>query len=278
MSERATKPDRMDVLRRFQRWQEDDRGGYDQLIGLACEMAEVLQVEPSADPALPLSVDDRTRLHRLLQHAYSVIDPDAEPQLFDAIYAELKDCTDDRCVPPVDDPALPPLDEAVAEIVSTLRPLDPESWKPNEHYMRERIKRLLAQLKADPALPPELREQTDQGDGLLVNHSATSENQPPELDQPATSSAPVTKNRRMPPCAACGHSWPFHVIPGGVENIDIYPTERWCVDDDCRCRNYVGSPVCSDCPPVGYPTDATRCTECPQRSGVDGGASGDAHA
>lgn len=49
------------------------------------------------------------------------------------------------------------------------------------------------------------------------------------------------KNRRMPPCASCGHGWPFHVIPGGVENIDIYPTERWCVDADCRCRNYVES-------------------------------------
>jgi hypothetical protein len=24
--------------------------------------------------------------------------------------------------------------------------------------------------------------------------------------------------------------------------------------------------LCSDCPPVGYPTDKTRCTECPRRS------------
>src|SRR6185437_3679480 len=25
------------------------------------------------------------------------------------------------------------------------------------------------------------------------------------------------------------------------------------------------SALCSDCPPVGYPTDRTRCTECPRR-------------
>lgn len=25
---------------------------------------------------------------------------------------------------------------------------------------------------------------------------------------------------------------------------------------------------CSDCPPVGYPTDRTRCEECPRRGGV----------
>jgi hypothetical protein len=36
----------------------------------------------------------------------------------------------------------------------------------------------------------------------------------------------------------CGHGWPMHIVPGGVENIDIYPTERHCVD--CSCRNYVG--------------------------------------
>lgn len=26
--------------------------------------------------------------------------------------------------------------------------------------------------------------------------------------------------------------------------------------------------MCNDCPPVGYPTDKTRCLECPRRSGV----------
>lgn len=24
--------------------------------------------------------------------------------------------------------------------------------------------------------------------------------------------------------------------------------------------------LCSDCPPVGYPTDKTRCVECPRRT------------
>lgn len=26
-------------------------------------------------------------------------------------------------------------------------------------------------------------------------------------------------------------------------------------------------PLCSDCPPVGYPTDRTRCAPCPRRGG-----------
>ena len=41
---------------------------------------------------------------------------------------------------------------------------------------------------------------------------------------------------RMPPCATCGHPWAVHVVPGGVENLDVYPHERHCVD--CGCRNY----------------------------------------
>lgn len=39
----------------------------------------------------------------------------------------------------------------------------------------------------------------------------------------------------MPPCE-CGHPWAAHVIPGGIENIDVYPTQRECVD--CPCRDY----------------------------------------
>lgn len=27
-----------------------------------------------------------------------------------------------------------------------------------------------------------------------------------------------------------------------------------------------GATLCSDCPPVGYPTDSTRCDECPRKS------------
>ena len=48
-----------------------------------------------------------------------------------------------------------------------------------------------------------------------------------------------SEDGRMPPCANCGHGWAFHIIPDGVESLDIYPTERWCVDGDCRCRNYI---------------------------------------
>jgi hypothetical protein len=28
-------------------------------------------------------------------------------------------------------------------------------------------------------------------------------------------------------------------------------------------------PLCYDCPPVGYPTDKTRCDECPRRAEID---------
>ena len=27
--------------------------------------------------------------------------------------------------------------------------------------------------------------------------------------------------------------------------------------------------LCSDCPPIGYPTDNTRCSECPRRVGKE---------
>lgn len=34
-------------------------------------------------------------------------------------------------------------------------------------------------------------------------------------------------------------------------------------DEPCGCAT---PSLCDDCPPVGYPTDETRCTECPRRS------------
>jgi hypothetical protein len=83
----------------------------------------------------------------------------------------------------------------------------------------------------------------------------------------------VANNRRMPPCATCGHGWSLHVIPGGVENIDIYPTERWCVEDDCRCRNYTtGCRVCGgsgfvaqkQCIDDGY-GEVDSCPACDER-------------
>jgi hypothetical protein len=46
----------------------------------------------------------------------------------------------------------------------------------------------------------------------------------------------------MKPCATCGHPWAFHVIPGGVDNIDIYPRKRECDFEDCRCLDYVEPP------------------------------------
>lgn len=57
---------------------------------------------------------------------------------------------------------------------------------------------------------------------------------------PATLDAPnAIEYRNKPPCATCGHSWNVHGIPGGVQNIDIYPNERHCFEDGCMCRNYL---------------------------------------
>ena len=46
---------------------------------------------------------------------------------------------------------------------------------------------------------------------------------------------------------------------------------KWCDDCDklqmhtleggCICSN----DMCEDCPPVGYPTEKTRCLECPRQ-------------
>ena len=47
----------------------------------------------------------------------------------------------------------------------------------------------------------------------------------------------------MHPCARCGHPWAYHIIPGGVENLDIYPNKRECDFEDCRCPDYVEPPM-----------------------------------
>ena len=31
-----------------------------------------------------------------------------------------------------------------------------------------------------------------------------------------------------------------------------------------------GAELCDDCPPLGYPTDKTRCLECPRRTPPEG--------
>jgi hypothetical protein len=40
-----------------------------------------------------------------------------------------------------------------------------------------------------------------------------------------------------------------------------------CVDWDAYCRDAAAllATLCEDCPPVGYPTDDTRCLPCPRR-------------
>lgn len=40
-----------------------------------------------------------------------------------------------------------------------------------------------------------------------------------------------------------------------------------------KCRDCDGSgkePLCSDCPPIGYPTNKTRCNECPAAAALAG--------
>ena len=47
---------------------------------------------------------------------------------------------------------------------------------------------------------------------------------------------------------------------------------RGIIGCDCGaayCRKYAAVTLCEDCPPVGYPTDDTRCLPCPRRPGAD---------
>ena len=48
---------------------------------------------------------------------------------------------------------------------------------------------------------------------------------------------------------SCGHASSEH-------SFDHGPCEHY----GCNCVAF--DPLCSDCPPVGYPTDKTRCMDC----------------
>lgn len=62
-------------------------------------------------------------------------------------------------------------------------------------------------------------------------------------------SAPVFEDGVHHPCVRLeGHKGPHELEPG-----------HYIHGDDCE-------PLCSDCPPAGYPTDKTRCHKCPRRS------------
>ena len=39
-----------------------------------------------------------------------------------------------------------------------------------------------------------------------------------------------------------------------------------CVDEDAVRAGEVQAELCSDCPPLVYPTDATRCASCPRQA------------
>jgi hypothetical protein len=43
-------------------------------------------------------------------------------------------------------------------------------------------------------------------------------------------------------------------------------------DELARLRAQLEAMLCSDCPPIGYPTDKTRCTPCPRRAQVSSAA------
>lgn len=73
--------------------------------------------------------------------------------------------------------------------------------------------------------------------------------------------------------------WDSENTPKASEHLDPLcncPVDSWgvvkCLEDSgiVRCRAEVNAenaaPMCDDCPPVGYPTDKTRCDECPRRS------------
>ena len=46
---------------------------------------------------------------------------------------------------------------------------------------------------------------------------------------------------------------------------DLYVPCLRLLAEFCACVDAI---LCSDCPPVGYPTDRTRCEECPRRGGA----------
>ena len=52
------------------------------------------------------------------------------------------------------------------------------------------------------------------------------------------------------------------VSVGGMEHAELLA--RLCKPGASPPEH--DAPLCSDCPPVGYPTDKTRCDECPRRA------------
>lgn len=64
----------------------------------------------------------------------------------------------------------------------------------------------------------------------------------------------------------CSFKVSANVIPTSVYDIAKDSTKR-TDGADCPCfaaRAKSDSELCSDCPPAGYPTDKTRCDECPR--------------
>ena len=45
-------------------------------------------------------------------------------------------------------------------------------------------------------------------------------------------------------------------------------TAPLCAAAEFLLNRRIAAMLCSDCPPVGYPTDCTRCEECPRRGGA----------
>lgn len=74
----------------------------------------------SSSSVVPLPADERTRLHRLLQHAYAVLDPDEHQGLLDGIFAETGHCENGGpCQPPV--PSQPAGADALRALVAKWR-------------------------------------------------------------------------------------------------------------------------------------------------------------
>jgi hypothetical protein len=52
--------------------------------------------------------------------------------------------------------------------------------------------------------------------------------------------------------------------------LNLYTLRRFdMIDAEKFNRLHAEQNLCADCPPVGYPTDKTRCTSCPHRESSD---------
>lgn len=78
-------------------------------------------------------------------------------------------------------------------------------------------------------------------------------------------------------CVHCGAELPGCGLRGdygGTHKFEINgftSAERTLMvspEHECGYLKFIGA-LCEDCPPVGYPTDKTRCVDCPRNSNTE---------